>query len=110
MQTALDKKYGQGKYHVADTTLGEFDGLRKAEEGNPVGVCAGPKAAIAASKIDSPIISMSTQWRGKAGNPYPYSGDKTELLDIGSEMDPCKTCALEENESIYVNKANEGVK
>ncbi|WP_371865319.1 hypothetical protein, partial [Massilia eburnea] len=113
LQAALDKEFGAGKYKVGARTLDEASGLTRVVDekgkviGNMPGLCAEPKACVAAAQNQSPVTGSATLWRGAGPNPYPHTGPNAGKLSP-NQMDPCPTCAKPTNQVIYNETANGG--
>nr|MCR4803170.1 hypothetical protein [Lachnospiraceae bacterium] len=95
------------KYNVSPDTM-PTDNL--IQVGCPVGNCSEPKAVNAAHSNSSPITGYDTVWRGKGNMPekYQYTGQNTggKVEGIYEQMNPCETCAEQNNIKEYMNYAN----
>lgn len=118
LQAELDK-IQKGKYTVSGESIDTSKIIEPENKGNAPGQCAEAKAAKAASENTNDITGMDTVWRGDPsknnhGKGIENQNNKTteELLnehdiktnDIYGQMNPCATCAA--NEEVYMKEAN----
>ena len=106
-------KDGKNKYRVSGEPIdiGEIErptNEKGEEKGNPKGQCAEPKAAKAASQINSEIDGFDVVWRGKKGKNNYKPENVSEYFKEGDyeQMNPCDTCADPHNINAYMRNAN----